>query len=795
MDRIGMKNKNSVELNIKNMIETGIILILSILLLTNAASALDTGWVAPTSNSGGSGVTNPQYAYADDTSYANFASGGLSSWNYSYNFSSIPAGATINGIEVNTLGYLTGNGNRKNMRVNLSWDSGITFPIFKDNIEDWTTSVNNHIVGGPTDQWGHSPAWTRDEIVNKFRVKVTWRGSDSTAYLDYLPVRVNYTMPIDTSRPSVTVNQASGQADPTKNSPINFAVVFNESVSDFVNTDVTIGGTAAGTKSVAVTGGGSNYNVEVSGMTDGNVTMSIAENVAHDATGNGNTGSSSTDNTVTFDTTAPTIASHGDVTSEATSNAGALVSFISPVTSDAVDGAGVASCLPVSGSTFAMGDIIVTCSATDAAGNTASTTFKVTVYDTIAPTIDSVTSIVAEATSSSGATVTITPPMSHDAVDGNLASYCDQSTGTFPIGVTTVTCSKTDAHGNVANPSVFTVSVQYTIAPTIDSVTSIVAEATSSSGATVTITPPMSHDAVDGDLVSSCDKSTGIFTFGVTTVTCTKTDAHGNVATPSVFTVTVQDTTNPIIALIGSGTVNVELGSTYIDAGATATDNYDTIVNVTTSGSVNASLVGPYILTYNATDSSGNAAIPVTRTVNVIAASTYSVSGYVSNNLGAGLAGVLVQSGSNTATTATNGSYSISGLLNGVYNFSYTKTDYGRGYVEVTVSGADLTNQNRTLNSLPAIRYINGTVIDSGLHTPLAGVTVSTTGHSTVTDGSGKYSLAVASGSYNLTASYDIRYYTNSSVTVSTEFDAVVNQDIELHLKPTGTISGAVTVR
>jgi hypothetical protein len=83
--------------------------------------------------------------------------------------------------------------------------------------------------------------------------------------------------------------------------------------------------------------------------------------------------------------------------------------------------------------------------------------------------------------------------------------------------------------------------------------------------------------------------------------------------------------------------------------------------------------------------------------------------------------------------------------------------------------------------------------MDSGSHAAIPGVTVSTTGVSTVTDGSGFYSLAVASGSYPLTATYDIRYYTNSSVTVSTTSSAVVVQDIELVMKPTGTITGSVT--
>ena len=50
----------------------------------------------------------------------------------------------------------------------------------------------------------------------------------------------------DNAAPTVTVNQASGQADPTNASPINFTVVFSESVTGFAAADVTLAGTAAG---------------------------------------------------------------------------------------------------------------------------------------------------------------------------------------------------------------------------------------------------------------------------------------------------------------------------------------------------------------------------------------------------------------------------------------------------------------------------------------------------------------------------------------------------------------------
>jgi Bacterial Ig-like domain len=101
----------------------------------------------------------------------------------------------------------------------------------------------------------------------------------------------------------VTINQASGQADPTGTSPINFTVVFTHAVTDFATGDVTLGGTAGAT-TATVTGSGTTYNVAVSGMTTGGtVTASIAAGKASDLAGNLNTASTSTDNTVTLGNT------------------------------------------------------------------------------------------------------------------------------------------------------------------------------------------------------------------------------------------------------------------------------------------------------------------------------------------------------------------------------------------------------------------------------------------------------------------------------------------------------------
>src|SRR6185295_954452 len=117
----------------------------------------------------------------------------------------------------------------------------------------------------------------------------------------------NKAIEIDTAAPSVTINQAKGQADPTSSTPVNFQVVFSEAVTGFSNTGITLSGTANPTTAV-VTGGPTSYTIAVSGMTaSGTVIASIPANVASDAAGNANVASTSTDNTVTYVNSAPPV--------------------------------------------------------------------------------------------------------------------------------------------------------------------------------------------------------------------------------------------------------------------------------------------------------------------------------------------------------------------------------------------------------------------------------------------------------------------------------------------------------
>lgn len=154
----------------------------------------------------------------------------------------------------------------------------------------------------------------------------------------------------------------------------------------------------------------------------------------------------------------PTLILPNNFTVEATSSAGAVVTF--SVTSD-----GSVACSPASGTTFPIGVTTVQCTATGPGGTT-SGSFKVTVADTKPPVITVPGTLTAEATSSAGAVVVYTVS-ALDKVDGNVAVSCAPPAGsTFPLGTTAVQCTATDSHGNTGTNS-FTVIVQDTTAPSI----------------------------------------------------------------------------------------------------------------------------------------------------------------------------------------------------------------------------------------------------------------------------------------------------------------------------------------
>lgn len=162
---------------------------------------------------------------------------------------------------------------------------------------------------------------------------------------------------------------------------------------------------------------------------------------------------------VVHDVTPPVVTPPANVTAEATSAAGAAVTFGGATAIDGFDGPVAATCTPGSGSTFPLGATEVTCSAKDAAGNLGSASFTVTVVDTTPPALTLPGDLTASPTQWNGAYVTW-EASAHDAVDGDLVPSCTPPSGSLFVGTTTVECTVADAHGNAARGT-FTVTVRY----------------------------------------------------------------------------------------------------------------------------------------------------------------------------------------------------------------------------------------------------------------------------------------------------------------------------------------------
>ena len=107
----------------------------------------------------------------------------------------------------------------------------------------------------------------------------------------------------------------------------------------------------------------------------------------------------------------------------------------------------------------------------------------------------------------------------------------------------------------------------------------------------------------------------------------TVSDSSNNMASMERI-INYKDVNPPTIKLHGSSTVNVFQSYDYYESGYEAYDECEANLTdkVSISGSVNTNVLGTYYLKYSVSDSSGNSA-EVTRTVNVINRSLYTVSG------------------------------------------------------------------------------------------------------------------------------------------------------------------------
>ena len=277
-----------------------------------------------------------------------------------------------------------------------------------------------------------------------------------------------------------------------------------------------------------------------------------------------------------------------------------------PATCAAPRGNAKVVCTQASGSMFQVGKNIVTCTATDAEGNSTSTSFTVNVTDP-PPVLSVPANIGTTATGPTGAVVTYSASAT-DVADGTDPVTCSPPSGsTFALGATTVSCGATNMLGETTSAS-FTVTVVDS-PPTLAVPAGITAEATGPIGAVVTYSASATDLADVTDPVTCSPSSGSTFPIATTTVTCSATNESGMTST-ATFNVTVTDLTPPVLTVPSNVTATATGPSgAVVTFSATATDLVDGTDPVTCAPASGGTFgFGRTTVTCAATDRHGNSA-------------------------------------------------------------------------------------------------------------------------------------------------------------------------------------------
>ena len=286
-----------------------------------------------------------------------------------------------------------------------------------------------------------------------------------------------------------------------------------------------------------------------------------------------------------------------------------LVSWTEPTATDCVSYE--ISSDAVNGGSFAIGETLVTYTATDPSGNIRTETFAISVLDQEQPQIVDLPTVV-QVDSSPGSCLgvaTWTEPTANDC-SGIVSLDPSQPNGTdFPVGSTEVIYTATDGSGNVSTAN-FTVLVIDVEAPLILGMPAdiSVANETGICTAAVVWEDPTSTDNCQVLLLSSDIANGSTFAIGNTVVTYTVEDTSGNIGTAS-FAVTVEDVEAPVIQEMSQDLEVVapegscEAIVSWIEPTATDCVSHEISSDVVNGGPFS---IGDTLVTYTAIDPSGN---------------------------------------------------------------------------------------------------------------------------------------------------------------------------------------------
>ena len=390
------------------------------------------------------------------------------------------------------------------------------------------------------------------------------------------------------------------------------------------------------------------------------------------------------------DTEAPVITLNGASTIDL--ELGDTYTELGATATDNVDG-NLTSSIVVGGDTVntsVVGSYQVTYNVSDAAGNAATEVIRtVNVNPDITPPV--ITLIGASTINLNvGGTYTELGATATDNFDGDISGniVITGTVNTAVAGTYFVNYNVSDSSGNAAAQVTRTVNVAPDTTPPV--ITLIGASTINLNiGDTYTEQGATATDNLDGDISANIviGGTVDTNTAGSYQVTYNVSDAAGNAATEVIRTVNVAaDTTAPVITLIGASTINLLVGDTYTEQGATATDNIDGDItaNIVIGGSVDTNTAGAYQVTYNVSDAAGNAATEVIRTVNVSEPSTGCTGGISTFPYSEGFEGSI---GAWTQSTADDINWSVNSGTTPSSNTGPSSAIEGSSYIYVEASG------------------------------------------------------------------------------------------------------------
>tara|TARA_B100000508_G_scaffold118450_1_gene98519 strand:- start:29009 stop:33682 length:4674 start_codon:yes stop_codon:yes gene_type:complete len=261
---------------------------------------------------------------------------------------------------------------------------------------------------------------------------------------------------------------------------------------------------------------------------------------------------------------------------------------------------------------------VVTWTAIDVNGNTATATQDVTVQDVELPAMTAPGNLTVAADASCQASgVALGTPTATD--NCSIASITNDAPATFPLGTTIVTWTATDASGNI-DTDTQEVTVEDQTDPTIVGLPAdiVVSNDPGVCEAAVAWAAPVASDNCAGATITQTQgpANGSNFPVGTTLVEYTATDGAGN-SVSGTFTVTVNDTENPTITVPADITVSADNACQANPAlgSATTSDNCG-VASVSNDAPASFGL-GSTIVTWTVTDVNGNTTND-TQTVTVI---------------------------------------------------------------------------------------------------------------------------------------------------------------------------------